>query len=325
MYFIKKLLRVLGSITFLSTVPIPIMAIKIISLKNQNKQTDLDVNLNNDKNSKKIIQGRVKKPISNITRRSSSLKKVFAKIKKSSNFSSENRTHPASKYGTYINFLRESTNYFEITKNVEKLEGVINTNYPNKKVFKLKNGIDKHKIIPLSNENHEIELVFDTSNLYLEGIINIDKNHKKTYWYFSDSKIKNLDNNITSESLHFSGNYSNLVGEDTIEISRKDINNSISNLSNITKENRHTIKNDLVRTVFITSESMRFFSVRDSIKKILIDDNKKVIWQDHKDTLNDWGKYSKKYYEMIKTGIIPENEEEKIINIAILAPKDYEK
>ncbi|WP_346350426.1 ribosome-inactivating family protein [Spiroplasma endosymbiont of Calodromius spilotus] len=177
----------------------------------------------------------------------------------------------------------------------------------------------------MSNENHEIELVFDTSNLYLEGIINIDKNHNKTYWYFSDSKIKNLDNNITSESLHFSGNYSSLVGEDTIEISRKNINNSISNLSNITKENRHTIKNDLVRTVFITSESMRFFSVRDSIKKILIDDNKKVIWQDHKNTLNDWGKYSKKYYEMIETGITPENEEEKIINIAVLAPKDYEK
>ncbi|WP_342262247.1 MULTISPECIES: hypothetical protein [unclassified Spiroplasma] len=55
MYIIKKLLRILGSITFLSTVPIPIMAVKIISLKNQNKQTDLDVNLNNDKNSKKII------------------------------------------------------------------------------------------------------------------------------------------------------------------------------------------------------------------------------------------------------------------------------
>ncbi len=70
---------------------------------------------------------------------------------------------------------------------------------------------------------------------------------------------------------------------------------------------------------------MRFFSVRDSIKKILIDDNKKVIWQDHKNTLNDWGKYSKKYYEMIETGITPENEEEKIINIAVLAPKDYEK
>ncbi|RUO86146.1 ribosome-inactivating family protein [Spiroplasma endosymbiont of Megaselia nigra] len=309
----KKILSLLGSITLLSNTP---MSFTIApSSYSQN-------NLNRNRNSRPVNRGRVEKP-THSRNRSNSLRKIFNKIKSSSNFSSKNRTHPASKYGTYIRYLRENINYLQNSKNIDPIEVnfIENTNHNSKKVFKLKNnGINKHQIIPLSNKNHEIELVFDTSNLYLEGVINTDKNNNKIYWHFNDAKITNIDDAI-SESLGFSGNYSSLVENENISITRDHINNSISNLSNITKENKHTIKDDLVRTILTTSESMRFFSVRDSIKKVLIDDNKKIIWKDHKNTLNDWGKYSKKYYRILETKIVPENQEEynKIINIAVLA------
>lgn len=311
----KRILSLLGSITLLSNTP---MSFTIApSSYSQN-------NLNRNRNSRPVNRCRVEKP-THSRNRSNSLRKIFNKIKSSSNFSSKNRTHPASKYGTYIRYLRENINYLQNSKNIDPIEVnfIENTNHNSKKVFKLKNnGINKHQIIPLSNQNHEIELVFDTNNLYLEGVINTDKNNNKIYWHFNDAKITNIDDAI-SESLGFSGNYSSLVENENISITRDHINNSISNLSNITKENKHTIKDDLVRTILTTSESMRFFSVRDSIKEVLIDDNKKIIWKDHKNTLNDWGKYSKKYYRILETKIVPENQEEynKIINIAVLAAK----
>ncbi|RUO86534.1 ribosome-inactivating family protein [Spiroplasma endosymbiont of Megaselia nigra] len=259
----------------------------------------------------------------------------------------------------YKDFLRESINYFQETKNI--IHETINP-FTGKYIFKIKkhNVEDSYKKIPLNIEGNKIDLILNKSNLYVDGIIthnNGDGTEKKLF-YFSDSnlaknaeslnsndkyklfgKILDLeiktDDNLSklSHKLYFDSNYNTLTsGEENIKINKENIKKSIINLSKINEENQQDLKNDFLRVIFTTAESTRFFSIRDEVKKVLSSSDSnpyEINWQDHKDTLTNWDKNSQKYYEM-KDSIelqlkMTLEEKQKIYNVAVLAVKDDEK
>ncbi|RUO86470.1 ribosome-inactivating family protein [Spiroplasma endosymbiont of Megaselia nigra] len=298
----------------------------------------------------------------------------------------------------YKNFLRESINYFQETENIEhetkhpsteksifklKINNVnkddIIPNFIPLKTIKEQETLVPHSStqkvgeqeieINVNQENRnrrrtipeaEIELVLNSSNLYLDGFIttenvkvtpNINKNKeiksseyetnilkKKTYWYFNDSseKIKsqiedkfnkekeeNKIKEFESKSLDYSGNYSTLIGNKDIEINKNNILSSINKISNTTLENKNEIKDDLVRVIFMTSESMRFFSIREKVDSVLNNDES-INWRNYKDTLNNWNTYSQNYYKM-KTGTeFTDEEKQKIYDVSILLPSENE-
>ncbi|MBW3059571.1 MAG: hypothetical protein CXB60_11225 [Spiroplasma poulsonii] len=238
-----------------------------------------------------------------------------------------------NKYGIFI---RKSIDYFKETNNIVEETKHPDKNWTIYKIEK-HNVEDSYKKIPLNVEGNKVDLILNKSNLYVDGIIthNNGTGIEKRLWYFSDSNLdknskslelkdknklfsKILDLEINSDNdlknlttkLDFDSNYQTLTsGDENIKINKENIRGAIINLSNISdttidkinknKKNKTAIKEDFLRTIFITSEATRFFSVRSEVNKILTSSGEyEINWQNHKDKLTSWDKNSQKYYEI---------------------------
>ncbi len=119
--------------------------------------------------------------------------------------------------------------------------------------------------------------------------------------------------------MDYSGNYSKLIGNKDIEINKNNILLSINKISNTALENKNEIKDDLFRIIFMTSESMRFLSIREKVDRVLNNDEL-INWKNYKDTINNRNTYSQNYYK-IKTGKkFTDKEKQKIYDVSILLP-----
>ncbi|WP_375315659.1 ribosome-inactivating family protein [Spiroplasma endosymbiont of Tipula paludosa] len=146
--------------------------------------------------------------------------------------------------------------------------------------------------LPLKNhDGQEVTAILNpNNNLYMDGFIVNDANGKKTYWHFQ--KEKETDNVITkiegieSKCLGYDGSYQR-IGNHELIISKNYINESIDKLASVNDDNKKGLKDSLLTTIFVTSESMRFFSVRNDVARVLHSSD------DHPQTIN-WGHYENK-------------------------------
>ncbi|MBW3058203.1 MAG: hypothetical protein CXB60_03440 [Spiroplasma poulsonii] len=150
-------------------------------------------------------------------------------------------------------------------------ENVCNSNY-----FTINSNSNyNYFIIPILVEGRDIQLVFRTSDFYLEGftIVNREEVPLSIYYYFSDATITELGG-YSSRSFGFSGNYNNLMPtsasngatirwDNNITQAFWDIINYGDNPSS--SGNVSVIRGALARVILATSESIRFRVVRNSI------------------------------------------------------------
>lgn len=175
-----------------------------------------------------------------------------------------------------------------------------------KYIFSLRKTNDMKDYIQISLKSRsgkETTVILNpNSNLYLDGFINKDGNHK-TYYHFSEAKIKNIDGAI-SRSLGYNGDYPSLLNNElnkSIKINKNLINRSIENLSRINDNNLERLKDDLVRTIFVTSEAMRFHSIRNKVNQILYNNKNtnEIDFKDYLEKLRNWDNLSKEYTNSI--------------------------
>ncbi len=306
-------------------------------LKNDNKQElTNENNAPSTSNTNKKCNNRGNKKCPRKNEESSLITTKSAKERILDNIKSHSNNIFKNTNNKYKDFLRESINYFQKTKNI--IHETINP-YTGKPIFKIKkhNVEDSYKKIPLNIEGNKVDLILNKSNLYIDGIITYNNGDgtEKTLWYFPDSNLsknseslkledkyklfsKILDLEINSDNilndltkkLYFDSNYNTLTSDNAnIKINKENIKNAIINLSEINenkiteirqkKEKEKDIKNDFIRVIFTTAEATRFFSVRDELKKVLSSSDSEqyeITWQDHKDTLTNWDSNSQKYY-----------------------------
>ncbi|WP_375315135.1 ribosome-inactivating family protein [Spiroplasma endosymbiont of Tipula paludosa] len=124
-------------------------------------------------------------------------------------------------------------------------------------------------------EGRDIQLVFRSSDFYLEGVSVVTNNEVPLSWYyhFSDSTITELSGYV-SRSFGFSGNYNNLMPmPDSREVMVRWDNNITQAFWDIinygdnpsSSGNVSVIRGALARVILATSESIRFRVVRNSI------------------------------------------------------------
>ncbi|WP_342189704.1 ankyrin repeat domain-containing protein [Spiroplasma endosymbiont of Dilophus febrilis] len=189
---------------------------------------------------------------------------------------------------------------------------------------------EKEKKIKKLNYNNELNsLNKKINNLQGENL----KDEEKKIKALNESVIKKY--NCQNINLNYTGAYTsdglNVVikengkldkGKDII-ISKDTLNNAITNLTNYhNKQQNQSIKDDLVRMIFITSEAMRFqcdektleifaeIKNTNELKKIIAESqniliniqekifikNQKINWKDYTSQLRgDWKKYSEQF------------------------------
>lgn len=162
--------------------------------------------------------------------------------------------------------------------------------------------------LPLKNhDGQEVTAILNpNNNLYMDGFIVNDANGKKTYWHFK--KEEETDNVITkiegieSKCLGYGSSYRQ-IGNHELIISKNYINESIDKLASFNGDKKEDLKNNLLTTIFVTSESMRFSSVRNDVARVLhsSDDHPQTInWGHYENKLTNWQNNSENY---IKTKI----------------------
>ncbi|WP_339033328.1 ribosome-inactivating family protein [Spiroplasma endosymbiont of Cantharis rufa] len=152
-------------------------------------------------------------------------------------------------------------------------------------------------VIDDDNELKEakVDLVISAQNLYLEGFVS-----NNTYHHFSDSQIKTVKN-YKSNDLKYSGNYNSLIGSNQMTVTSQSIHNTIKVLEKFDGDKPISIQKQLVQIIMITSESLRFFSIRNASSNILTS-NFTPEWQKEiKPLLLNWNKYSKEFHENNQT------------------------
>ncbi|RUO86428.1 ribosome-inactivating family protein [Spiroplasma endosymbiont of Megaselia nigra] len=161
----------------------------------------------------------------------------------------------------------------------------------------------------LSSLRNTVELVFDRSNLYLQGFILRESmvgktNAYGTYYYFSDSTYRtNLGiNHLTNVNLNFGGSYTNLIADGDINISSQSIFNSFRFLASFNNSNqqRNNISSNLMRVILATSEALRFNNIISTIQR----NNNPISWRSYfSNLLTNWGSLSQDIIRRINNGI----------------------
>lgn len=180
----------------------------------------------------------------------------------------------------------------------------------------------------LSNLNHTVELVFDRSNLYLQGFILREDNGRKTsaygtYYYFSDSTYRtNLGiNHLTNINLNFGGSYTNLIAGGDINISSQSMFNSFRFLASFinSDQQRTNISSNLMRIILFTSEALRFNNIISTIQN----NNNPISWRNYfSNLLTNWGSLSREYIRRVNSGTQiwdPVNDNSSRVSPALLA------
>ena len=154
-------------------------------------------------------------------------------------------------------------------------------------------------------------------DLYINGFITTT--NIKRYYYFNEAWITSLPPNFkaVATNLGYSSNYNYLVCSDNFEISNYTISDAIAKLQKVTLNTmfKQEIKKLLTIAALISSKSLRFFSVRNAINKILNAEETKHWATDFKQIVTNWDTYSKQYWN---------NEDDKNAkaNITILLRRD---
>ncbi|MBW3059047.1 MAG: hypothetical protein CXB60_08365 [Spiroplasma poulsonii] len=157
----------------------------------------------------------------------------------------------------------------------------------------------------LSNLNNTVELVFDRSNLYLQGFILREDNGRQnsahgTYYYFSDSTYRtNLGiNHLTNVNLNFGGSYTNLIADGDLNISSQSLFSSFRFLASFNNSNqqRINISSNLMRIILATSESLRFNNIISTIQR----NNNPISWRNNfSNLLTNWGSMSQEFIRRV--------------------------
>ncbi|KAF0849829.1 ribosome-inactivating family protein [Spiroplasma poulsonii] len=157
----------------------------------------------------------------------------------------------------------------------------------------------------LSSLNNTVELVFDRSNLYLQGFILREDNGRQnsadgTYYYFSDSTYRtNLGiNHLTNVNLNFGGSYTNLIADGDLNISSQSLFSSFRFLASFNNSNqqRINISSNLMRIILATSESLRFNNIISTIQR----NNNPISWRSYfSNLLTNWGSMSQEFIRRV--------------------------
>ncbi|WP_342261539.1 ribosome-inactivating family protein [Spiroplasma endosymbiont of Notiophilus biguttatus] len=205
----------------------------------------------------------------------------------------------------YLNFVNSFDNVLRYFIN----QGIVTNNYDHE-TFRFQRGIPYRltnsngffivnvNIINLI-QNRRLQLVFLSSNLYLQGFVirnGNDYTSTGTYYYFRGDDIINdlRDPTLNSEILRFNAHYS---GSGSMQ-SR--YNNPNLNWNLITQSFREllnynsrtqliTIQNALTRVIFSTAESWRFNYLYTEMALVSTDRTLSFPWSNFDSNLTDWG------------------------------------
>ncbi|AKM54484.1 ribosome-inactivating family protein [Spiroplasma eriocheiris] len=165
--------------------------------------------------------------------------------------------------------------------------------------------------------NNKLELIVDPVDLYINGFITTTD--VKRYYYFNDARITSLPPSFKAiaTNLGYASNYNYLVGSDNFEISNYTISDAIAKLQKVTLNTmfEQEVKKSLAIASLISTESLRFFSVRNAINKILNAEETKHWTADFKQIVTNWDTYSKQYWNS-------EDDKNAKANITILLRRD---
>ncbi|WP_342253662.1 ribosome-inactivating family protein [Spiroplasma endosymbiont of Zeiraphera isertana] len=133
-----------------------------------------------------------------------------------------------------------------------------------------------------NTSNNDLRLVFRARDFYLQGFI-----ANNNYYYFSDSTTIQYGT-TNSINLGYSSNYNVLAGNDIDTISWENIYNSFNTLQNYNRRHGHdSIRQDLVRVILATAESMRFYGISKKINEIYTN-SQTISWQSLTSLTQNW-------------------------------------
>ena len=135
-------------------------------------------------------------------------------------------------------------------------------------------------------------LVLNLKNLYLQGFIS----SQNIYYYFTDSDFRRITGVTANNSLNIGGNYSgssNLDASNDIQLSWGSFHNAVVSLASYRGGVVGPLeKSNLVRVIFLSSESFRFKNIRDVVISTFSFSEELEDWGVYKPTLNNWSLYS---------------------------------
>ncbi|WP_317419705.1 MULTISPECIES: ribosome-inactivating family protein [unclassified Morganella (in: enterobacteria)] len=169
-----------------------------------------------------------------------------------------------------------------------------------------------------------ISLVYNARNAYLLGFITNKKKEKngkeeieEKYYRFKEDTLIDVKD-LTTYTLNFSGNYSDLEknspSRESIKINHNSLKNAIITLNNHHENNGNNTNNEselkksLLQLILFTSESIRFPAIMEWNSNHLksVNPDVSMFGTEYKKLTNDWGMISKEFkklYAMPGSGI----------------------
>ncbi|QXO48888.1 hypothetical protein JC861_13560 [Morganella morganii] len=161
-----------------------------------------------------------------------------------------------------------------------------------------------------------ISLVYNARNAYLLGFIT-NKNKKKNgkdeieekYYRFKEDTLIDIKD-LTTYTLNFSGNYSDLEkkapSRESIKINHNSLKNAIITLNNHHENNGNNTNNEselkksLLQLILFTSESIRFPAIMEWSSNHLksVNPDVSIFGMEYKKLTNDWGMISKEFKKL---------------------------
>jgi len=146
----------------------------------------------------------------------------------------------------------------------------------------------KYTIIKLKYDTQGVDLVIRNNDLYLLGFIT--RNNK--YYYFNDANITRLQG-TTPSKLPYNGSYASLTGSSIDKFDYQNLISYIGDLANCRGQNLNALKKILSKTIFVTSEALRFKPISEAIAQG-IKDSKDINAPIFMDDIKNWNTLSKK-------------------------------
>ncbi|WP_342223867.1 ribosome-inactivating family protein [Spiroplasma endosymbiont of Asaphidion curtum] len=149
--------------------------------------------------------------------------------------------------------------------------------------------------IPVLIDGRGLELVFRTSDLYLQGFINnIDNNNhtERHYWFFDDALIREINDVVENHNLGFDSNYNTLLPSNEANIGWTGIQDAFFQLTNIGTSRPPAlaiIRGSLARVILATAESIRFRQVRNNIIENYDTQSPTSSWGHYRTIITNWG------------------------------------
>ncbi|MDR0483968.1 MAG: ribosome-inactivating family protein [Alphaproteobacteria bacterium] len=176
------------------------------------------------------------------------------------------------------------------TVSIENLRSVIST--PVQGISGLRQTLDTESNIActqvsiISDGGEILKVILSNRHLYVQGFITSDN----IYYRFSNSSVSVITG-VTTKVLGFSNNYNNL-SVSSIRLSHANISSAIDSLAKFNGSARTRTRQDLVRIMFITSESLRFRSVNDISARVLTHSPQSIRWNDYTASITNWRRLS---------------------------------